>query len=49
MQHLCWALQGHPADALLSPDQIGARREELEAAGPGRGGHGRRGGLEGPG
>ena len=44
----CWALQGHPADALLSPDQVGARREEMEA-GPGRGGQGRRGGLEGPG
>ena len=54
-QRLCsdaadWlAVQGHPADALLSPDQIGARQEELQQAGPGRGGYSRRGGQDGPG
>ena len=40
-------LQGHPADALLSPEEVGSRRDGLEA-GAGRG-DGRRRGQSGPG
>lgn len=48
MEHIMVVLQGHPADALMSPDHMEARREEMDT-GSGRGGHDRRGAQGGPG